>query len=274
MKYIRRITVILFAAVFAVWLFSAVLAHRTSDDTPPVITSDTEELVLSVRDGEESLLKGLTASDDKDGDLTSEILVGEKSNFKEEKGVTEVTYLVFDQANNVGEYTRKVRYQDYQSPSFTLSSPLIFERNSKVTVLDRLGATDCLEGDISSRIRILSGDIDNTANGDYTIGVEITNRFGDSVSADLPVHVVDSTKNLPVITLTHYLVCMQAGTEFYPEQYLASVKDSAGNEAGLEYVQISSGVNGAVPGVYEVLYTMTDGAGKTGETCLTVLVRE
>lgn len=62
------------------------------------------------------------ASDDRDGDLTDQILI---------KGVTpaladssaQVTYIVFDSANNMATVTRTVRYTDYQAPALRCPGP-------------------------------------------------------------------------------------------------------------------------------------------------------
>lgn len=180
---------VLFGAMLVVWIGSSILAGRNSDRVSPVITSNNEWLKLSVKDDPSELMKGLTAQDNKDGDLTDEIMIGNKSKFIS-PGVCEVTYLVFDSSNNVGRYERKAEYTDYRSPEISVEEPLVFEVGSTIFILERLKVTDSIEGDISDRLKIMSSDVDNTEEGEYTVGVEVTNSFGDTVKEELKVQVV------------------------------------------------------------------------------------
>ena len=119
MKFIRILVLIVFVLVVGAWSVNVVLDKTVRDHTPPVITSDRDLLEISVKDDKSKLVSGLKATDDRDGDLTSEILVGSHSKFISE-GVCDITYLVFDSSNNVGKYTRRVKYTDYTEPIFTL----------------------------------------------------------------------------------------------------------------------------------------------------------
>lgn len=124
MRYIRTITIGLFAVSLAIWLISTVVFNRNMDKTSPVITAESDQIQVSVADGDAALVEGLQASDNKDGNLTDQIIIGKRSKFVH-KGISEVTFLVFDSSNNVGSYTRTVEYKDYRSPEFALSMPLV-----------------------------------------------------------------------------------------------------------------------------------------------------
>lgn len=273
MRYVRRITIVLFVLTLTAWIASSVIFNRNADSVKPVITADSDQIQVSVNDGEEGLLKGLTASDNKDGDITDKIIVGKQSKFIE-KGISEVTFLVFDEHNNVGEYTRTVEYTDYKSPVFELSKPLMYKKGETVTVLDRLTVKDTIDGDISDKIKIVSGNVNKSETGIYSIGVEASNRFGDTIAAELPINIVENVPEDPVISLSEYLVTVKAGTKFDPASYLNGVAladESAGSE---EEVQIDNQTDTSVPGTYQVVYSYTDASGKTGHTSLTVVVEE
>lgn len=273
MRYVHTITVGLFVLAFAAWLASSVIYHRNADDVRPVITADSDHIQVSVKDGADGILKGLTASDDKDGDLTDKILVGKQSKFVE-KGISEVTFLVFDAHNNVGEYTRKVEYTDYKSPEFLLSKPLVYGQDENVTILDRLTVEDSIEGDISDKIKIISGNVKKTETGTYSIGVEASNSFGDTISAEFPINIVETTKNAPVIELNTYLVKLKAGTAFRPKAYLKQVTLADGSLVGTDAVQMDNQVDTSTEGIYQVLYSYSDVSGITGYANLTVMVEE
>ena len=145
-RIMQRVILALFILTLLAFCGLRIYRRLTVDVTPPVITCSTDSIDVSVTAGEEALLQGVMASDDRDGDLTDQILI---------KGVTpaladssaQVTYIVFDSANNMATVTRTVRYTDYQAPRFALSRPLVYPLGQTVTLLDRLTASDVLDGD-------------------------------------------------------------------------------------------------------------------------------
>ena len=273
MKYVRRITVIIFAMIVAIWIGSEFLFQQNVDQVNPVIESGQSEIKMSIDEGEEGLKRGLRAHDNLDGDITDDILVANQSKFIE-KGKTEVEFLVFDSSNNVASYSRTVKYIDYESPKFQLSAPLIYHTNDPLVLLDRLSAVDCMEGDITDQMKISSSEIDTSKVGTYYVGVEVKNHFDDRVYLDLPVNIVEESDDAPKISLTKYYITVQSDDEIIPENYISKVKLSDGTIYGSEVVNYESTVNQSVPGVYQILYQCTDANGKTGYTSLTVEVRE
>ena len=95
------------------------------DTTPPVITCETDELTVSVEDGSDALLEGLTAWDDRDGDLTGEIRVASLSRFNAQRQRT-VNYVVFDAAGQPGQAQRTLTYTDYTPHRIYLRQALRF----------------------------------------------------------------------------------------------------------------------------------------------------
>ena len=140
MRWIRTFIILFFILAAAVFGVSRVQEFRERDETIPVITSDREILEIPCDYTQDQLLKGLTAYDEKDGDLTDEIVAGNFSRFLS-PGLCNVTYVVFDSSDQPGTLTRQVRFSDYHSPEFTLTEPLVFEegRGSYSAVMERLG---------------------------------------------------------------------------------------------------------------------------------------
>ena len=193
MKYVRIAVVILLIASLGIYGAGVVREKQGEDPTRPVITSDREVLEIPVSYEEADLLEGLSASDERDGDLTDQILVGEFSQFVE-KGVCNVSYVVFDSSNQAATLSRQVRFTDYVSPRITLSEPLVFTEGQTESAIERIGASDVLDGDITSLVRQNESDIDYRTAGDYSITVEVTNSFGDLETETLPVHVVEPSR--------------------------------------------------------------------------------
>ena len=273
MKFIRILVVIVFIAVVGAWSVNVVISKTVKDHTPPVITSDRDVLELSVKDDRSKLLTGLTATDDRDGDLTSEILVGTHSRFISE-GVCDITYLVFDANKNVGKFTRRTKYTDYTEPVFSLKEPLMFKSGDTVSMFTKISLTDCLDGDISSKVKIVVNDVDNSKLGTYYVTFEASNSYADVVNRKLPVNIVNDTADSPHIELTDYLIYVNVGDTVQPQKYIKSVTDKYDSNIGSDKVEINSMVDTKTPGVHQVAYSYTDSRGLTGHSFLIVIVRE
>lgn len=247
------------------------LIHR--DASAPRIESEQDVAEIPCSYTREDLMQGISAWDDEEGDLTSKVITGAFSRFIE-KGVSSLTYVVFDSADRSASLTRKVRFTDYHSPRFTLSEPLVFvEKNGTYDdVLSRLGATDVLDGDRKDWIVCTESDVNYQLQGTYTISFEVENSFGDSSSVDLPVHIVSSDDGQPDIRLTQGIVYITQGETLDPASYIASVTAEDGSVMDPSAVTVSSGVDVNTPGCYEVYYRTSGGESPAGETWLTVIV--
>lgn len=273
MKYVRIFVVVLFVASLGIYGISRVVEENSKDLTKPVITSDREVLEISCGYTQEDLLEGLTASDEKDGDLTDQIMAGTFSQFLE-KGVCSTTYVVFDSSNQSASLTRRVKFTDYESPKFTLTQPLVFQAGAGSSAVSQVGAEDLLDGDISSLVKLVDSTVNYQTAGDYSIQVEVTNSFGDVCQASLPVHIREKSGSSLEITLTDALIYLKPGTEFDPLSYVESVNDQQGTALDNPDVEASSNVDTDQEGCYEVGYTVSDGRGHEGETWLVVIVRQ
>ncbi len=270
MKAIRNIVIVLLVIALGIYVASWFVEQSREDPTRPTITSDVEVLELPCAYSQEQMLSGLTAYDERDGDLTSEILVGEISRFQQE-GTCEVTYVVFDSSNQPATLTRQVVFTDYRSPQFTLTQPLVFVQGRGSSASSYVGATDMLDGDISPSVRMTDSNISYSVAGDYKMNVEVTNSFGDLAEATLPVHIVEQYQQGLTIQLTQNLVYLSVGETFQPYNYVSSVTTSNGSQIDTDNVTAVSGVDASTPGCYEVQYNVSSG-GSQGITWLVVIV--
>lgn len=246
MKAIQRITIFLFVVVLGLYIALQVYDRLYADHIAPAITFDSDVIEISVNQPQEDLLAGVTAKDETDGDLTDQVMV---------KGVThlitddtaKVTYIVFDAANNMATGTRTVHYTDHEKPHFALTQPLVYPLGEAVTLLDRLSASDVVEGDISGNIRVTAQNVTLNYEGIYSVIVQVTNRLGDVESVPLKL-VISNAALTPTFELTDYLVYLDVGTEFDPKSYIIHCENS-------KRVKIDSGVNTEKAGVYDVCYS-------------------
>lgn len=239
--------------------YRAVIRIRT-DNKAPEITAEAQLLEVSVQDPRAALLAGVTARDDRDGDVTASLVV-ESIRLLRPDGTVEVTYAAFDSSGNVAKLTREVRYSDYESPKFSLTEPLIFKQNAKTEVLSVIMAQDMLDGDITHRIRATALEsVDSGFFGIYKTKFQVTNSLGDTVELVLPVEVYMPGPNEGTLTLTDYLIYLKAGDSFNSRSFLDQLivgRDEISLSGGLpESVKLTvyGSVQTGEPGVYQVDY--------------------
>ena len=286
MRRIRLAFVGIFVLSLIAFIVFNIVNRVTTDSTPPVITSESDTVTVSVAAEESELLAGLTATDDEDGDLTGEIMISSMSNFTE-PGKRTVSYVVFDASNNASTLTRNLEYTDYTAPQIKLTQPLRYGLNEMedASLTENMSVQDCLDGDITQQIRATFNDGSYIAiAGEYGITVQVSNSAGDTCSVPLTVTVTDpaeeSGKYYPM--LSDYIVyapvggyvdltSLLIGLENSSTQYLfADANPSA--PGGIESVAIGGAVDYNTPGTYTVDYQFTSASGVTGTTKLAVVV--
>lgn len=231
MRRVRVTVCLVFLVSCILFIVHMVKTRQLEDHTPPVITCQEDTISVSVDAEDAELLQGVTAMDDKDGDITDAIRVSSMSHFIE-KGKRTVTYIVFDRANQAGTAQRTLVYTDYTSPKIYLSEPLRYALNdtSRANLAEVMTAEDCLDGDLTNQIRISLSDAFFNSNtpGDYDITVQVSNSAGDVCAIPLQVSTVDTSdreeaqKYYPV--LSEYIVYTPVGQELSLSSCLIGMK--------------------------------------------------
>lgn len=317
MRRLRTSVIGLFLLSLIVFVAYNVVDRITEDHTPPTITSESdtvsvtlepEEEEKSGEDGEDSeetadekrdeqMYAGLTAEDNRDGDLTDKIRVSSMTNFTE-PGKREITYAVFDSSNNGATLTRTLEYTDYTSPQIQLSEPLRYtlEEMTDVNLTANMRVEDCLDGNITSQIRATYNNSMYVSDaGDYPITVQVSNSAGDTCTVGLTVTVTDPSddderdKYYPV--LSQYIVYADVGGsvdykklitgfEHGGSEYLFEDMPEEEDEETVgmsmpgsrDDVKISGKVDFNEAGTYTVSYDFTPEDGVTASTKLAVVV--
>ena len=252
------------------------------DDEAPLITASSDEITLSVTAEDAEYLSGVNASDGRDGDVTDSLVVAGKSNFIEE-GLIRVDYAAFDSYNNVGTYSRMVRYSDYVSPKFVLDEPFMLKKSSSYD-FDFIKATDVIDGEISNKVKVLYSNL-YSAVTDAPITLEATNSVGDIEKLELNVRILTPQEYaLYRPALWGYVVYTTVGERIEPWYSVAGVWQNgnyyAFEETDFDYENIaidSSLVDYDTPGVYEIIYYLNSPDQKkysTGEMIQYVVVRD
>lgn len=91
------------------------VAGSKSDREAPKIKIEDMDIAYTEGEDESELLEGVTASDNKDGNLTDQIFVEKILPIDDNTAV--VYYAVLDQSNNVGTASRKIKYKKTENSS-------------------------------------------------------------------------------------------------------------------------------------------------------------
>ena len=287
MRRLRTASIALFIIAVVLLGIHIYKVRFAKDQTGPVFQVDSNLVEVSVKDREEAWLKGVTATDAADGDVTDSIIVEAISPFTGTQHRI-VTYAAFDSDNHVTHGKREIVYTDYEPSRFNLSKQLSFAMNS-TNLLDGITVEDCIDGDITKSVKMMSDEEIDTAHvGEYPARLKVTNSAGGVSYLPVTVEIHDPTVyyRLPQIKLTENVVYVEKGAEFDEKEYLDSIMingtrfsltDGAGtyrtsgsaaeeSEYTINYsfVDIESEVDTDVSGYYEVLYSFQDTDTRTG----------
>ena len=246
-----------------------------ADMVAPEFQMDSTVIDVSVKEGNDGLLQGVTAYDNRDGDVTENIFVDSVSQLTG-PNTARVRYYVFDKAENLASTSRTVRYTDYSSPHISVLQPLVYRVGRVVGLRGKVVANDVLEGNITGSIRLSSDDLNNKVAGTYHITIWAMNKLGDVSSVRVPIIIREADPEAPVIELKQYLVYLEEGADFDPEDYFKSFYSSASVPIAGTYdrLTVSGDVNTEIPGTYEVSYSHTNSTGSFSEVYLTVVVED
>ncbi|MBQ8830101.1 MAG: hypothetical protein IJ017_00695 [Oscillospiraceae bacterium] len=272
-KWVYPLLIILCLAVFAGY---KLIVSAATDTKAPVISA-LGDIQVEVAADYSAFLTGVSASDNRDGDVTGSIVV-EKVELLDSDGTISVTYAAFDSAGNVAKTERTGMYTDYESPRFTLSAPLAFS-SSNFDVLKIVGATDKIDGNIQHRVRAtLMDDASITSMGVHDVQFRVTNSLGDAVEIILPVEVYSGSGYNAKLTLTDYLIYLPVGADFDEDDYLNAMV-CYGEEVALSgenrnkySVHTNGYVDTDTPGVYTISYEVVYNQIYIGYSKLIVVV--
>ena len=251
MRKLKIFSVLLLLISSAAFAGYKIYEKGLADNEAPVITCGEGNIQVSVSDTEEKLLEGVTAEDQRDGDITDKVVVQSIAEFSEDNK-REITYAVADEAGNVGYGKRTLEYTDYSEPRFNLSQPLLYPLGSTFNVADGVSASGSLDGDLTSKIKYtLDRSISTTTAGSYNVEFRVSDSAGRTSYLQTVLEVYDPSDYQIEVTLSQYLVYIDVNQEFDPNAYY----EEADAEEGT--LSIESTVNTAEPGCYYVDYNVT-----------------
>jgi len=236
------------------------LQGAAPDTEKPVITLNGVSPV-NVEQGNSYTDAGATASDNVDGNLTADIVVGGDTVNTNVVGSYVITYNVSDAAGNAAdEVTRTVNVvPETTPPVITLIGSPTVNINVGGTYIDE-GATasDNFDGDITSSI-VTVNPIDTSVAGTYVVTYNVSDAAGntaDEVTRTVNV-IADTTP--PVITLIGSpTVNLNVGDPYNDAG--ATAVDNIDGDITSSIVTVNP-VNTSAAGSYTVTYNVSDAAG-------------
>ena len=264
MKKLRMFSIaLLLISIVLFWAFK-IYQRITTDNTPPVITCETDELVISVHADTEDLLRGVTAQDDVSGDVTDSLVVERLSSFTEE-GTRIVTYVAVDESLNVARCERTIVYRGYQPPIFELRAPLSFAVGESVNILSGITAESVLDGNLTSNIKYsMESTLNNMVPGSYPVEFRVMDSCGNTVYLDAEIEIYERIYAGIDVELSRYLVYIPTEEAFDPAEYYVGA-----SQEGI--LTIQSDVDTRNPGTYYADY-FVEGEQLSGKSRLVVVV--
>lgn len=149
-----------------------------TDDTKPVITLKGESSI-TLATGSIYTEQGATATDNRDGDITSRITTSGTVNTNA-VGTYTITYTVSDASGNTATVSRTVTVTDQIKPVILLKGSSTIETSYGEPFTDPgASATDNTDGDLSSKITV-TGTVSTNVIGTYTIIYNVTDAAGNT----------------------------------------------------------------------------------------------
>lgn len=206
------------------------------------------------------LEEGFSATDNYDGDITSQVVSVEKD------GV--VTYTVSDSSGNTATAERKIIYKDVIAPVITLTNGTSIALNRGKDFVDPgFKAVDECDGDITSAVTV-EGKVDGHTYGTYTLTYRVTDSSGNIGEVKRSVRIADLTA--PVITLKgEQSTYIKVGTAYTDPGFTAS--DNIDGDMTAK-VSVTGGVDTSKMGINTITYQVTDSFGNKATTTRSVYV--
>lgn len=271
----KKIKILLLAIlVISLGAFAAFKLNQrmSAQSGAPEISFDTDLIKVSVKATDADLIKGVTASDREDGDISDSIVVESISQIDDDDTAT-VTYAAFDSGLHVAKASRTVKYTDYRPPVFSLKEPLIYKVSSKLDIMSSIRASDQFDGNISSRIKWYTREANSSLNavGLYEVEFRVTNSKGTTSVLPLTVEITEANPNPIQLMLTDYLIYLNRNAEFDPFTYYKGRISYNEFTDSLYGIRVDNDVDTSKAGIYTVRYTYDNGTS-VSKTKLIVIV--
>jgi len=234
------------------------------DNVKPVMKGATDAQILFGASFDP--LKGVTASDNNDGNITSSIKVSGIVNVNK-AGKYVLTYTVSDKAKNTATVKRTVTVVDIVKPVISGAVDKEVFWGEAFDSVEGVSAVDNNDGNLTAEI-ILDGMVDVNKAGEYVLTYSVSDSSGNTETITRKITVLDNIK--PVISGTEDKV-VGLNTQFY---LLEGVTAADNNDGDLtSHIKVVGSVDTKTEGNYQITYKVSDAAGNNVEVSRNISVQ-
>ena len=253
----RKIIVSVLLLLSAGMLGLTILFYSRSDRIAPQIQFNSEEISYSPGDDESKLLEGVTAIDNKDGDLSDKVFI-EKIVPAIDGTTATVTYVVVDSSNNVAKVARIINYSSNDSKENNEDGAVTVSGGAAAGQTDNPGQGEekTTENDDSNK----PGDETETNNSEEE-SEDKSESEDESESEDR----TPREDGRPAIFLNTKKATVEYGTEI---DYMSYIDDIVDDKDGLEIwrsISIDGREDAAERGTHTLSYYVTDSDGNMSD---------
>lgn len=141
--------------------------------------------------------------------------------------------------------------------------------NDNFDPLNSIFAYDKEDGELTTKLEVVSNNVDTSKEGTYKVSYKITDSDGNIASKDINVIVQGKPNSKPIIMATD--LTFDLFDKFFAIDYATAIDEEDGDLTDkIEILETS--VNTAKSGIYKVIYSVTDSAGATTTKTISVTV--
>ena len=227
----KGLVAMLFLACAAL-LAGNVVVYIGEDRNGPEISVPQEEITYVAGTDTSALLNGVTAQDDRDGDVTDTVTIESIIPNADQTGAS-VVYVAKDSKNNVTKETRTILYS-------TDANQAAAQAAAEQVAADQAAAEQAAQGDAAGE----------------------SAQTTDDGAAQNEAAIAALSAESPRIYLTQYSVELERGAELNELSYVQDISDDEDSRDELyQGIQISGEVDTNTPGEYTLEYHVVDSDG-------------
>lgn len=238
--------------------------HYVTNNNPVIIANDKEIIEGSSFD-EKANVK---ATDSEDGDITSKIKVISNNVNTSLAGVYQITYSVTDNDNATTTKTINVVVKANNKPEIS-ADDIEITVGGAFKELDGVTAKDLEDGNLTSKIKVTSNNVNTKVIGDYKVIYEVTDNNGGKTIKERKVSVVRD--NDPVINASDKTISLNSK---FDELSGVTATDREDGDITKNIKVIDNTVDTKVLGEYKVTYQVTDSYGNKVSKTIKIVVTE
>ncbi|PGS49898.1 immunoglobulin-like domain-containing protein [Bacillus sp. AFS041924] len=233
---------------------------NVSEATEIIVKDTTKPVINGVKDVTINIgeifdtLKGVTAEDGLDGNLTDYIrVIGTIDNSR--PNTSTLTYIVTDKSGNKTTLSRKITVIDNIKPVILGGTTKSIAINSIFDPYNSVYAYDNVDNDLTENMKV-SGTLDTKKRGEYTLTYTVSDKSGNTTAVIRKITVYDNVK--PIITgATSKTIVI--GASFNAKAGVFATDNVDGSLTNI--IKISGSINTKAKGTYTLTYSVSDTSG-------------